>query len=359
MRKLLSDQVKIAVFTRDRDLGSGTPYNEVRANEWLDAKDGPIFYAGPDSFNTQGLQRAMADRTFDVLYLNSFFGFRSSIQVYLAFRRAKLAPKILLAPRGEFSQGALSIKWLKKRVYLRASRMLGLYRDILWHASTEMEKADILRQFPKATGRIFLAEDPIDIGEGGGTEVEPKPAGTARLAFISRISPKKNLDGLLRILALVKRPVELEVFGPTEDEAHWRVCQALMEILPDHITSTYRGPLEPDEVSRVFSRFDLFAFPTHGENFGHVIFEALRAGTPVLVSDQTPWKTDPSGAISTLALDDFDAWRQAIEQVAVRSQPQQAVLRAATLEYARSYAINNDTQKQNTAMFRNVVSSDT
>ncbi|MNY40193.1 hypothetical protein D3C86_1749200 [compost metagenome] len=30
--------------------------------------------------------------------------------------------------------------------------------------------------------------------------------------------------------------------------------------------------------------------PTHGENYGHAIAEALSAGTPVLISDATPWR---------------------------------------------------------------------
>ncbi len=358
MRKLLAGAAEIAIFTRDRDLGSDTPYDAIKPNEWLDATDGPIFYADPDGFNAKGVRGAMAGQAFDILYLNSFFGFRSSIQMVLAFRRAHQAPQILLAPRGEFSEGALAIKALKKRVFLALARGLGLYKNIQWHASTALEKQDILRQFPRAKGNILLAEDPIDIGDGAQIEAPEKPAGTARLAFISRISPMKNLDGLLRILATVKSPVTLEIFGPAEDEAHWQACQALISALPDHISATHRGALTPDEVSPVFARFDLFAFPTHGENFGHVIFESLRAGTPVLVSDQTPWKTDASGAVTSLALSDLDAWRQAIEQVAARTVAQQAALRTATLDYARRYAANTDTKKQNIALFQNAISCD-
>ncbi|MBL1436918.1 MAG: glycosyltransferase [Rhodobacteraceae bacterium] len=358
MRKLLADQVEIAIFTRDRDLGADGPYESIQANEWLDAADGPIFYGDSEGFNAKSLQQAMAGRAFDVLYLNSFFGFRSSIQIVLAFRRVRQAPQILLAPRGEFSQGALAIKAFKKRMFLSLARGLGLYKNVQWHASTEMEKDDILRQFPCAAGKILLAEDPIDIENGVEDEAPLKQTGTAKLAFISRISPMKNLDGLVRMLAIVKSNVELDIFGPVEDEGHWKTCQALIEALPENIITTFQGPLEPDDVSRVFSQFDLFAFPTHGENFGHVIFEALRAGTPVLVSDQTPWKTDPTGAITALPLDDLDAWRQAIEQVAARAQPQQAALRAATLDYARSYAANTDTKKQNIAMFQNAASCD-
>jgi glycosyltransferase involved in cell wall biosynthesis len=37
-------------------------------------------------------------------------------------------------------------------------------------------------------------------------------------------------------------------------------------------------------------RYHLFVLPTLGENYGHVIYEALSAGDPVLISDQTPWR---------------------------------------------------------------------
>lgn len=30
--------------------------------------------------------------------------------------------------------------------------------------------------------------------------------------------------------------------------------------------------------------------PTQGENYGHVFIEALSSGTPILLSDQTPWR---------------------------------------------------------------------
>ena len=53
----------------------------------------------------------------------------------------------------------------------------------------------------------------------------------------------------------------------------------------------------------------MFFFPTLGENFGHVIHESLAAGTPVLISDQTPWVgLSEKGAGWELPLDNKSAW---------------------------------------------------
>ena len=44
----------------------------------------------------------------------------------------------------------------------------------------------------------------------------------------------------------------------------------------------YVGAVPGDGAVSFLSRFDLFVFPTLGENFGHVVLESLAAGTPVI-----------------------------------------------------------------------------
>lgn len=356
MRELLAGKIDIAIFTRDRDLGSGSPYDAIHADTWTETENGPVYYASPKMFGANGLKQAIAESHFDLLYLNSFFGFRSSIQMYLFSRRANGHLPILIAPRGEFSPGALAIKRLKKRAYLTLVRMLGLYRDIQWHASTVAEKVDILRQFPATAHAIQVAEDPVEANfvQSPADRITPSTAGYLRLAFISRISPMKNLDGLLRVLAAVSCQTELDIFGPIEDAAHWNACQSLIAALPPNVTVSYKGPLNPEMVSAVFAGYDLFAFPTHGENFGHVIFEALRAGTPVLVSDRTPWQTDPSGAIRVVPLGDTEAWRKELEAAADRTAQEKNRSRAVIRDFARNYALTSGTAAKNRAMFRQV-----
>jgi len=219
-----------------------------------------------------------------------------------------------------------------------------------------LEARDILRLFPHAEGRIHIAADPV-IADAPVEAAAPAPktAGHLRIAFISRISPKKNLDGLLAILHTVRAPVTLDIFGPVEDEAYWRQCEQRIAALPDNIQVKAHGPIAPDQVSPTFARHDLFAFPTHGENFGHVIFEALRAGTPVVVSDQTPWLPDASGALNAIPLGDEAGWRRAIEHAAARTNQDQARLRAATFDYAARYAETDGSLAANLDMFRAVV----
>lgn len=357
MRKQLTGSVVLSIFTRDRDHGSGTRYPGIKANLWTVAPDGPIFYACPGTFGSRGVKQALAAENFDVVYFNSYFSRHASILPYLSIRRTATRPPILIAPRGEFSPGALRFKKLKKRIFLKFAKLLGLYSDVFWHASTEMEAEDILRLFPYAADRVYIAADPVLAAAAEPTSVEEiKEAGRLRIAFISRISPKKNLDGLLRMLAMLPAAIDLDIFGPVEDSAYWRLCQGIIAGLPANIHVRTFGAVSPELVSNTFSNYHLFAFPTHGENFGHVIFEALRGGTPVVISDQTPWRADESGAVVVIPLENANEWSNAILKACNLTADQQKQLRIAAFRYAQHYADGAASVRQNLDMFESVVS---
>jgi glycosyltransferase involved in cell wall biosynthesis len=52
----------------------------------------------------------------------------------------------------------------------------------------------------------------------------------------------------------------------------------------------------------ILHKYDLFILPTLNENFGHSIVESLSVGTPVLISDNTPWRSSASYAINSVPL---------------------------------------------------------
>ncbi|TIU12762.1 MAG: glycosyltransferase, partial [Mesorhizobium sp.] len=86
MCEALRSNIEFSIFTRDRDLGSDEPYPGVRINRWVRSPNGLIYYADPKKFNAGHVAKAAKLHSFDVLYLNSFFGYRSSISIYLKQR---------------------------------------------------------------------------------------------------------------------------------------------------------------------------------------------------------------------------------------------------------------------------------
>ena len=354
MSKILHDSVVFGFVTRDHDLGESERYDGVQVGRWAEYPYGKVYCSRAGAFGRTAVEQALSTSHFDVIYLNSFFSFRGSIAISLRNWRRSFHQPILLAPRGEFSTGALALKSGRKRFFIRLSRLLGVYRQIYWHASSEVERKDILQNFPQAAPRIFVAADPVERNVEPVIKSTQKEPGHVRLVFVSRISPMKNIAGLLEILSGVNCKVSLDIYGPIEDPEYWEQCRLKMSALPDNIEVKYLGQLTPSQVSRAFSEGDLFAFPTHGENFGHVIFEALNASCPVLVSDQTPWQPDETSALTRLPLEAVSSWRQCIESVARLSAADQEERRTHARRYAQRYAASGTALRDNLQMFEQV-----
>jgi glycosyltransferase involved in cell wall biosynthesis len=201
------------------------------------------------------------------------------------------AEVVILAPRGEFSGAALKLKSFKKKGFILFSKLLGLHKNVSWHASSKYEMEDIIQNIPVLPNKIFIAPNlSLPIKKNDINQKEVGKENTLRIVFLSRISPMKNLDFSLHVLKLVKGVIIFDIYGPAEDDEYWQKCCEIIGRLPDNISVNYHGAVKPEEVIEVFSTYDLFFFPTRGENYGHVIFEALSVGTPVMISDQTPWK---------------------------------------------------------------------
>lgn len=320
----LGDDFEFWIITRDRDLGDDLPYPDLTINQWISVGNANVYYISPDRLKLFGIARLINDAPHDLLYLNSFFDSEFTIKPLLARFLGEIKTKpVVLAPRGEFSKGALKLKALKKRTYIALFKLLGLCKNIAWQASSLHEMNDILYVLPLNKDVITLALDlPAKVSYQSSlfSENTPKKVGSVKLIFLSRISPMKNLAYALKVLSDVHVSVVFDIYGPLEDMKYWGLCEALIEKLPGNILCKYRGLVPPNEVRHVFSQYDLFLFPTQGENYGHVIAESLSVGTPVLISDKTPWRhlTDDNLG-QDVSLDNADGFVQFINEIAQAS----------------------------------------
>jgi len=351
----LGDEFDIRIVTRDRDALDTAPYPDVGVDAWNTVGKAQVFYASKQMLTLRSVGRLLRDIPHDLLYLNSLFAF-SFTGLPLLARRFGLAPQrpCVIAPRGEFSAGAIALKARKKRLYLAASRTIDLYRDLHWHASSEFEEQDIRREMGTLAESIHVAPDlPRKIQAESDTSraQQTRMSGPLRIVFLSRISPMKNLDFLLCGLQQVTQPMELAIYGPAEDKEYWAICETLIAQLPKHVTASYQGELRPDEVHDVFAANDLFALPTRGENFGHVILESLTSGTPVLISYQTPWQADDAGGITTLALTDSLRWAEEINRWASFDDTSLFLHRNAAKNIAEQILTDHEILEQNKNLF--------
>jgi len=281
------DDIDLTMVTSDRDLGSPHPYPGL-SGRWSTRNRSRVFYLDVhDPRQWLRLWRDLRSTRFDLLYVNSLWEPRFSVLPVVAARLGLIrARRILLSPHGELSPGALSLKSRKKRLFLAGWRPFLRGVDPTWHAVTEREAAEIRAVFPWA--RIVVSHYQVPLPDEP-LPAPDTPAGPARLIFLGRISPKKNLDLVLGALGQVSSPVVFDIYGPLEDPAYWARCRELVARLPANVTARYAGEVAPADVRRTFAGYDAFVFPTLGENFGYVIAESLSASCPVLCSAETPW----------------------------------------------------------------------
>ena len=288
----LSDVYDFRIITSDRDYLAHTPYPNSDKG-WQVVGGAQVLYLSPAEQTWVNITRLAREVQADLIYINSLFDPKFSLPVLMAkYFHSKDLPPVICAPRGETSAGALSLKPLKKSLFLCLLRAARLPQHIFFHATAETEKAEIQACLgsvvkPYIAGNIASQERRPPRSSGW---LKRAAKGPLKIIFLSRIHPKKNLNFLLDCLQSVSQPVELSLYGPIDDEIFWAACQSQIKSLPGHISVTYHGAIDHQHVADTMQQHHLFFFPTRGENFGHVIHEAVHAGCVLLLSDQTPWQ---------------------------------------------------------------------
>lgn len=118
--------------------------------------------------------------------------------------------------------------------------------------------------------------------------VTPRLNGRPYLLFLSRIHRKKGVDLLIEAFARVaaSRPdLDLVIAGPDQEELRQSLeGRAAALGLADRLH--WPGMLQGEAKWGAYHGCEAFVLPSHQENFGIVVAEALSCGKPVLISDK-------------------------------------------------------------------------
>lgn len=285
----LAREFEFSILTSDRDMGDPARYPGIEAGRWQLRDRHRVLYLPRGRLDTYpSMLRVLREVSPDILHVNGLFSPLFSILPLAARRLGRGHGRCLIAPRGMLGAGALQIRPTKKRAFIAAARTTDLYRATIWHATSDMEAAEI-RAVIGPRAEIRVAPNLPDARPDPGPLKPAKRPGSVRFCFFSRVSPKKGLREALQMLASVDGDVGLDVIGPVDDPAYWRACQAEMARLRPLIKVSYVGAVEPARVHETLAGYHFLILPTWNENFGHAIIDALAAGCPVIISDQTPW----------------------------------------------------------------------
>lgn len=299
------------IVTRDHDLFENERYSNITKG-WNKRENCKVIYLNDKQYNKRNFEKVILKIKPDILYLQGLF----QSCVFPCLQLAKNHNiKVLLAPRGELCSGAFNLKKYKKLPYIEFLRLMGLTKNVHFQSTSEEETEAINKLLGCSMDRIHRLDNIPSISRKEYQRREKIP-GKGRFIFLSRIHPKKNLLSAIKYFNDVEGEAIFDIYGSIEDEAYWHECKAAIKVLPKHIKCEYKGLVSHEQVHEVFSQYDAFLFPTLSENYGHVIAESLLVGTPVIISDQTPWNdVEINNAGFVCVLSDDENFIKAIESV--------------------------------------------
>ena len=191
--------------------------------------------------------------------------------------------RLVTSPHGTLSQWALARRHGIKRALWPLQRP-ALVRASLLHATSEDECRDIRALGFRAP--VAVVPNGIDL-----PVLEECASSSARtLLFLGRIHPVKGVDRLLRAWQSLqdRHPGwRLVVAGPGESRHEPEMRQLATALRLARME--FIGALYGSAKSQAYFGANLFVLPSHSENFGMTVAEALAHGCPAVVSKAAPW----------------------------------------------------------------------
>lgn len=333
----LGDEYDFRIITTDRDHGDNESYSGILFHEWNQVRKAKVWYVAPGGFSPELIEEKASGA--DVVYVCGCFNDYARTALKLK-KQGKIKIKVVVASMGLFAPGAFHIKYWKKKTYVTLLKIGGYLKNIEWSATGEREIADIKREIG-ANAVCRLAED---VPRQMATLPEPTiKQDTLKLVFLSRISREKNLEYAIEVLKKVSGKVDFDIYGPTPDADYFEQCMNLVKGLPGNIHTTYKGEAPTEKVPEIFSQYQAFLFPTLGENYGHVVYEAMAGGCIPIISDRTPWNHIADiGAGKVIPLDSPEVFAQEIQKLTECSAKECMGQQTSAAAYALDYGRNVD-----------------
>jgi glycosyltransferase involved in cell wall biosynthesis len=277
----------------------GQPLQENGAVHWYFRKQLDFYKFSPRF--AQWIRREAGG--YDLLHIHALFSFTSSVAARAALRAG--VPYVV-RPLGTLDQygmeqrrrrlKAISMRWVEAPILRRAAAV---------HFTSEAEAAQA-----KALGIAFkaviipLAVEPMqrsDVAHSSFAELRGSPCAL----FLSRLDPKKNLEGLIDAVALLAGPVpslRLLIAGDGSPD-YVATLHARAAALGISGRVVWAGHVEGERKAAAFAAADVFALASHSENFGIAAAEALASGLPCVLGRGVAIASDVVRAQAGVAVD--------------------------------------------------------
>ena len=327
----LGGEYRFKILTCDRDHGDTAPYSNITINDWNQVERASVWYVPPGGFSSSIILK-LASKC-DLVFVTGCYS-DYSIKTLILNRLGLLKKPLVIAPMGIFMPNAIRRKPLKYNSFLFVLKACGVFKNVVWSVSSEDEK-ECVKRVISSKAICFIANDlPRKVEEH--TVQKTKITGELRVFLISRISPEKNIIQSIDILKQCHSLICYSIYGPIVNQQYWEKVKEKLKELPSNIHAVYEGNIDSEHVIETLEKEHVFLFTTQGENYSHAVHEALSAGCPCVISDQTPWQElDKNCAGHVLPLSDNSRFVKAIESYAEMTEKAFQLTSDAAHDYAR------------------------
>jgi glycosyltransferase involved in cell wall biosynthesis len=259
-----------------------------------------------------------AIREADLIHLTGVYSASTPPALWLC---RKFRKPLVWSPRGSLQRWGRTRRRVAKRLWERVCATMIIPHRTVLHVTSAGEAAASGARFANIRRQVIP----------NGIDVPPfvqrfrSNNHPLKLMYLGRLDPIKGIENLLRAVVLARVPSwKLDVYGEG-DPSYRATLERLVSELALSSRIRFVGQVSGAEKVQAFADADLCVVPSHSENFGIVVAEAMAHGVPVIASRGTPWaeiETRGSGlwvdnsAASLAAAIDFmaDADRYAMGQ---------------------------------------------
>jgi len=230
----------------------------------------------------------------DLIHCSDIFSTTYLISVFHSIRFKK---NILISTRGTLANYGLKNRFFVKKIWIRLF-VKPIVKNLHFLATSEKEKVEITRHVN--TENVHIIPNGIDIKklhlikfseENFNAFLKKykihKSPKQKLIVSLGRMDKKKGFDILISAYNLLKTDNILIIAGPYGPERE-SLTRQINNSKSENIFLLEN--LEFEEKNLLLKYANVFALPSHDENFGNVYLEALILGTPIVASTSTPWE---------------------------------------------------------------------
>ncbi len=335
----LYDYADLYIVTRNTDYLDTKPYPSINPDKWNAVDNASVYYFSEANISYKNIKGLIKEIQPDSIYCNSLYSLYFTI-IPLYISRKRVSHRVL-ATRGMLSPGALAVKSLKKKIFLFCSKFMGIFNNIVFHATSADEENDINQNFnfpPKVSILQNLPHKKMMP-----YEKKEKEIGHLNLVYVGRIAPEKNTLYALKTLVKSKEKIRFDIYGPIYNQSYWNECKIIISKLPNNVIAAYKGVLPHELLNTTLKKYHALLLPSTGENFGHIIIESMKNSCIPIISNKTPWKDLESKQVGfDINLNNLDEFTTKIDAIALMNQSEFNDINNKTYQYGQKLSDNKN-----------------